>query len=175
MTLLLVRAHAHPPERAAQGRSPPPVPPRRRAFANDVAKQQGKLAGAGSSVVMITIGDSDKVNLFLDANPEIPRELLFADSTDSFDAYAAANFGKIGDVTPENVQLKAPEGVAWLKYLRLVMRLSPIKKWNEVPEGVTKLGGTFVLDKDDVLYGWADAIPGDYPPIGDVLSAAGAA
>lgn len=147
----------------------------RRAFANDVAKQQSSFAAAGSKVAMITIGDQEKINTFLDANPAIPRELLFADSTDGFDAYGAANFGKIGDMTPAKLELKAPQGVDWLKYLSLVVKLAPkAKKWNEVPEGVTKLGGTFILDKDEVVYGWADAIPGDYPPMADLLKAAGA-
>ncbi|KAG8465392.1 hypothetical protein KFE25_002699 [Diacronema lutheri] len=123
---------------------------------------------------MITIGDSAKVNTFLDANPAIPREILFADDTDGFDAYGAANFGKIGDTVPAKLELKPPTGFDFFKYMSLVLQLSPIKKWNEVPEGVTKLGGTFVLDGDSVVWGWADAIPGDYPDVEELLKAAGA-
>jgi hypothetical protein len=139
-----------------------------------VAKQKPRFDAAGVSALMISIGDADKINNFLELNPNIPRGMLYADASDDFDAYGAANFGKIGDVTPDKLELKPPEGVDWLKYLLNVGKLAPVKKWNEVPEGVLKLGGSFILEDDKVLYGWADAIPGDYPEVEELLKAAGA-
>mmetsp|Transcript_15585 Transcript_15585/g.39628 ORF Transcript_15585/g.39628 Transcript_15585/m.39628 type:complete len:101 (-) Transcript_15585:43-345(-) len=100
---------------------------------------------------------------------------MFADNSDTFEAYAAANFGKIGENgPPSKMDLKPPEGVNWFKYISNVGKLTTIKKWNEVPESVLKLGGTFILDGDTVTYGWADEIPGDYPDVAELLKAAGA-
>jgi len=123
---------------------------------------------------MISLGGAEQINTFLELNPNVPKTLLFADSSDDFDAYRAANFGAIGSMTPEKLELKAPSGIDWFKYIANVGKLSPIKKWNEVPPGVLQLGGSFVLDDDKVVFGWADAVPGDYPPVDDLLKAAGA-
>ncbi len=39
-----------------------------------------------------------------------------------------------------------------------------------VPEGVLRLGGTFVLNGNDVLYAQAEELPGMSPEIKDVLA-----
>jgi len=141
-----------------------------------VAKEQGRFEAAGvSGPVLISIGDEEKIKTFIDANPGIPKNIMFADNSDTFEAYAAANFGKIGENgPPSKMDLKPPEGVNWFKYISNVGKLTTIKKWNEVPESVLKLGGTFILDGDTVTYGWADEIPGDYPDVAELLKAAGA-
>jgi len=55
------------------------------------------------------------------------------------------------------------------------MNLAPVPKNPklEVPEGVLKLGGVFVLVGDDIVYGFAEPVPGQHAPIDDVLRAAG--
>jgi hypothetical protein len=45
-------------------------------------------------------------------------------------------------------------------------------KFGEVPEGVLRLGGTFVVKGDKVLYQWNDRLPGDHPDIQEVLEIA---
>ena len=50
------------------------------------------------------------------------------------------------------------------------MELSPVEPGSkEFPEGVKRLGGTFVIDGDDVIYQWNDRIPGDNPDLDDVM------
>lgn len=140
-----------------------------------MAEQRPALEAIGmAGPVMVTVGDAEKMTTFLDNNPEIPRELLFADASESFDAYAAAGFGKIGEQGEPTAKLRAPTDVPWLKYLGNVGKVMPtIEGFGQVPEGVLRLGGTFVLDAESVLFGWADEIPGDHPEVEDVLRAAG--
>ena len=141
-----------------------------------MSKQRSRLAAANvNGPIMISIGNEMKIGKFLELNPGVPSELMFGDDSLDFAAYKTAGFGRIGEVTPPT-KLKAPDGVPWLKYIANVAALSPMDnvKLGEIPEGVTRLGGTFVIDGDDVLYGWSDGVPGDEPPIEDVMRAAGA-
>mmetsp|Transcript_36640 Transcript_36640/g.85634 ORF Transcript_36640/g.85634 Transcript_36640/m.85634 type:complete len:85 (-) Transcript_36640:283-537(-) len=62
-----------------------------------------------------------------------------------------------------------------MRYFGNVMRVSPIPegmKFGEVPEGVLRLGGTFVVRGDDVAYQWNDRLPGDHPDLEEVFAAA---
>ena len=124
----------------------------------------------------ISVGDDEKLAKFLDLNPAVPRANCFVDDTPDFAAYEAAGFGKIGDVVPDDVSLKPPGfGIKqWFDYLSNVASLSPVRKDKplEFPQGVLRLGGTFVLDNDDVAFAWADPTPGQHPPMVDVLKAA---
>lgn len=123
------------------------------------------------------------MNKFLELNPLIPRDRLFVDANENFTAYKTAGFGNIGDtkVTSERMRtLKAPNlgASTWWKYLINVNKLSPIPKnlrFGELPEGVLRLGGTFAIDGDTVLFAHADQFPGDHPAITDVLRAVGVA
>ena len=67
---------------------------------------------------------------FLDLNPSIPRELAFVDDSKTFDAYEAAGFGKIGEVTPTDINIQPPgfSPGQWFQYLMNVMALSPVRK-----------------------------------------------
>jgi hypothetical protein len=74
---------------------------------------------------------------------------------------------KMGDTTPENAlsALKAPDFTPsqWFSYLANVAGLSPIRKDEPVrgvPEGVLRLGGTFVVDGQDVVYAYSEELPG---------------
>jgi len=116
----------------------------------------------------------------LELNPFIPKEQIFVDGYD-FTAYKEVGFGRFDEQDKEvlkGVTLSAPDlgGFGeWYKYVSNVMKISPIPKdmkFGDIPEGVLRLGGTFVVDGDDVVYQWSDRVPGDHPEIEDVLNAA---
>jgi len=97
----------------------------------------------------------------------------------SFGAYKGVGFGSFADTDKEalkDVKMSAPDlGLGqWMSYFGSVMKLSPVENVNfgEIPEGVLRLGGTFVVSGDDVKYQWSDRIPGDHPNISDVLELA---
>jgi len=116
----------------------------------------------------------------LELNPFIPRDQIFVDGYD-FTAYKEAGFGRFDEQDKEvvkQVSLTAPDlgGVGeWWKYLSNSMKVAPIPedmKFGEIPEGVLRLGGTFVVNDDDIVYQWSDRLPGDHPDIANVLSVA---
>jgi len=116
---------------------------------------------------------------FLDKNPAIDPQSMFVDGYE-FAAYEAAGFGKFTDVdseTAKQVKMEAPNlGLGqWMGYFGAVGKVSPIPKdmkFGEIPEGVLRLGGTFVVNGDDILYQWSDRLPGDHPEIPEVVSVA---
>lgn len=123
----------------------------------------------------MSIGDEEKLNTFLELNPSVPRSQMFVDGYD-FDAYKAVGFGSFGmdqPVDTKDIQMTAPEmgGFGgWWKYLSNVMSLSPVEPGKSgIPEGVKRLGGTFVVKGDDVIYQWNDKVPGDHPYLNDVM------
>jgi len=108
----------------------------------------------------------------------VPRDRAFVDESPTFDLYEAAGFGKIGDFKPDNVDLAAPDFTPgqWWDYIRNVAKLAPIRKdqpMTGVPEGVLRLGGTFVLDARDIVYAHAEELPGMSPEVRDVKAASG--
>eukprot|EP00746_Dinoflagellata_sp_MGD_P011198 gnl/MRDRNA2_/MRDRNA2_123408_c0_seq1.p1 gnl/MRDRNA2_/MRDRNA2_123408_c0~~gnl/MRDRNA2_/MRDRNA2_123408_c0_seq1.p1 ORF type:complete len:150 (+),score=37.61 gnl/MRDRNA2_/MRDRNA2_123408_c0_seq1:701-1150(+) len=133
-----------------------------------------------SGPFFVTIGDAEKLNSFLNSNPKVPRSNIYADDY-SFKAYKAVGFKSVTD--PEQ-QEKAKEAKLtppnldfgqWMAYLGNVGKLSPVPKdlkFGEFPEGVLRLGGTFVVNGEDVLYQWSDRIPGDHPDMDAVLAIA---
>jgi len=129
--------------------------------------------------LFISVGDSKKLAKFLELNPKVPKELAFVDDTPTFDAYNAAGFGLLGESIPDVKLPKLPElsSDTWWKYTTNVMNLSPIPQDRlpsvETFDGVRRLGGTYVLDGDAVVYAYADPIPGEHPDVDDVLTAAG--
>lgn len=101
----------------------------------------------------------------------------------SFDAYKAAGFGRFDQLDKEDVKdikLTAPElGFGeWINYFSTVGKVTPIPegmKFGEFPEGVAWTGGTFVVQRDQVLYQWTDTVPGNHPVVEDVVKIAKAA
>lgn len=120
------------------------------------------------------------MNRFLELNPEIPRDQAFVDDY-TFSSYAAAGLGSLENVDKENIdfKLEAPEiggFKQWLQYFMNFNYLAPIPenmKFGEIPKGVLQLGGTFVIDGEDVIYEWIDKIPGDVPDVAEVAEIAG--
>jgi len=131
--------------------------------------------------IFITIGDKEKLNTFLELNPFIPTDQIYVDGYD-FTAYTNASFGRFDEQQNKDalkeVKLTAPDlgGIGgWWKYMSNVGKISPIPddmKFGEVPEGVLRLGGTFVIRDDVILYQWSDRVPGDHPIVQDVFDIA---
>jgi hypothetical protein len=123
--------------------------------------------GSSSSIagpLFISIGDEEKLNVFLDKNPHVPRENAFVDGYD-FAAYQAAGFGKFD----------TDKAKGWWNYFTSVGKISPIPKdmkFGEIPEGVLRLGGTFVIQGDTIVYQWSDRLPGDHPNVAEVWNIA---
>lgn len=129
--------------------------------------------------LFISVGTGEKLAKFLELNPKVPKELAFVDDTPTFDAYNAAGFGLLGDAIPDVKLPKLPDlpSDMWWKYASNVMDLSPVPL-DRAPgldtfDGVRRLGGTYVLDGDAVVFAYADPIPGEHPDVSDVLTAAG--
>lgn len=127
----------------------------------------------------VSIGDRDKLHKFLELNPSVPPEQAFVDDY-NLQAYTAAGFGKIefGSKLPEGSSLKPPAMGGfrgWWKYLKNVISVSPSPSESvtseQVMESVSRLGGTFVVKGDEVVYQWNDAVPGDTPDFQDVMNA----
>jgi hypothetical protein len=96
----------------------------------------------------------------------------------SFGAYKSVGFKLFTEVDKDvlkDVKMTAPDlsWKQWMGYIGNVGKISPIPKdmkLGQVPEGVLRLGGTFVVDGDNILYQWNDRVPGDHPDIAEVLS-----
>ena len=143
------------------------------------------MIGSGiAGPVFISIGDEDKLSAFLEKNPYVDRDQIFVDGYD-FDAYNSMGFGKFTDVDQDKAKaamknMSAPElegGIlGWFNYLTSAAKISPIPpegiNFGEIPEGVLRLGGTFVVAGDDIVYRWNDTVPGDHPDINNVFNIA---
>jgi len=98
----------------------------------------------------------------------------------SFGAYKNVGFKSFTEVDKEDVKavkMSAPNlsFKQWMGYAGNVGKVSPIPKdmkFGQVPEGVLRLGGTFIVDGDEVLYQWSDRLPGDHPDIAEVVKIA---
>lgn len=142
----------------------------------DIQQEQESNGIAGP--LFISIGDDEKLNVFLDKNPYVPRENAFVDGYE-FAAYEAAGFGKFDTVKAKGVTITAPilnGGMkGWWDYFTSVGKISPIPKdmkFGDIPEGVLRLGGTFVIQGDTIVYQWSDRVPGDHPNVAEVWNIA---
>ena len=138
-------------------------------------------SGEVTGPLFVSIGDQDKLRLFLEKNPKVSREQIFVEDYE-FGAYKSAGFGRF-DEQAEDVQkegmknMKAPElgFKGWFDYLSVTAKLAPIPddmKFGEIPEGVLRLGGTFVVKGNSIIYRWSDRLPGDHPDIANVKTIA---
>jgi len=120
----------------------------------------------------------------LEKNPYVSSDQVFVDDYD-FNAYKSAGFGRFDEQDKETAKeasknLSSPNmggASGWIDYLTSVMKISPIPekmKFGDVPEGVLRLGGTFVISGDTLVYRWSDRLPGDHPDIEEVWNIAAA-
>lgn len=127
----------------------------------------------------VSIGDAAKLRKFLEINPSVPKDQAFVDDY-NLQAYTKAGFGKLelGTKLPNDVSVQAPSGFGWKgwwTYLKNVVSVSPAPSKTvtsqQVLESVSRLGGTFIVNGDEVVYQWKDRIPGDTPDLDQVLDA----
>lgn len=128
-------------------------------------------------LLFVSIGDADKLNTFLDKNPTIDRDQMLVDGYE-LSAYNAMGLKKFTDQDKEVVQrvkLTAPDlgGLGqWFSYLSSAGALAPVEKGSkDFPEGVLRLGATFVVQGNNVIYQHNDRLPGDHPDLDDVVAA----
>jgi hypothetical protein len=137
---------------------------------------QPRLENAGVvGPIFISIGDNEKLLKFLELNPAIPPENMFVDDY-AFHVYNNVGFGTMKDFSSmdtKDITLSAPKlgGISgWWKYLSNVAAISPIEAGKTgIPEGVLRLGGTFVVNGDELLYLWKDKVPGNSPDLEQVM------
>lgn len=99
-----------------------------------------------------------------------------------FGAYASAGFGRFDEqdqeVAKEATKVMTAPALGWKgawDYATTVLKVSPIPDdlaFGQIPEGVLRLGGTFVINGDEIVYRWSDRLPGDHPDIDKVISIA---
>lgn len=99
-----------------------------------------------------------------------------------FGAYASAGFGRFDEQDPqvakEATKAMTAPALGWKgawDYATTVLKVSPISddlEFGQIPEGVLRLGGTFVVNGDEIVYRWSDRLPGDHPDIKKVISIA---
>ncbi len=135
--------------------------------------RENQIAGP----VFISIGDPEKISLFLEKNPNVPRNMLLVDGYD-FAAYNAMGYGKLLEDKSKTIlggaSLKLPQfGFGkWKDYISTVTKLAPIPKGSKAttfPEGVLRLGGTLALNGNRIVYSYEDGVPGDHPNPIDVI------
>ena len=144
-----------------------------------MAKKRPEIQKEGGDIAFVSVSPTaEKLRKFLELNPNVPEERIFVDNSKTFEAYKAVGFGKLTDADASTKPKMKPPGFSvkeWWKYITNVIALSPIdpnEKLTGPPEGVLRLGGTFVLSGNDIAYAWADALPGAHPEPEDVLKAA---
>eukprot|EP00746_Dinoflagellata_sp_MGD_P062727 gnl/MRDRNA2_/MRDRNA2_26365_c0_seq1.p1 gnl/MRDRNA2_/MRDRNA2_26365_c0~~gnl/MRDRNA2_/MRDRNA2_26365_c0_seq1.p1 ORF type:complete len:162 (+),score=46.60 gnl/MRDRNA2_/MRDRNA2_26365_c0_seq1:356-841(+) len=144
--------------------------------------------------VFVSIGDPEKLNLFFDNNPNVPRETMFVDDANGLSAYNTAGFKKSFAETLKDTEELKKLNISkfnpklsfgqYIAYARDFIKMSPYPKGTGVgqfaqdivlgnlPEAGLRLGGTLVVNQDDVVYQWNDQMPGDHPDIDEVLAIA---
>ena len=144
-----------------------------------MAKKRPEIQKEGGDIAFVSVAPAAvKQRKFLELNPNVPEERIFVDNSKTFEAYKAVGFGKLTDADASTKPKMKPPGFSvkeWWKYITNVVALSPIdpnEKLTGPPEGVLRLGGTFVLKGTDIVYAWADALPGAHPDPEDVVQAA---
>jgi hypothetical protein len=131
--------------------------------------------------IFISIAEGDQLSIFVEKNPEIPKELLLSDDY-TFSAYKAVGFKTIAEdkemAKKGSANMKKPElsWSQWTNYFTSVSNLAPIPaklKFGEIPQGVLRLGGTFAIDGKSLKYVYEDGVPGDHPNPTEVLRSFG--
>lgn len=128
---------------------------------------------------LVAPGSPAQLDRFLQANPFVPGDLMFVDSTPDFAVYRALGFGKMGiGALPDAATLRPRlPGLGLASYASCLMNMTALSPQPDagalLAEGTMVLGGTLALRAGRVVYGWADRVPGDYPLPAEALDALG--
>ena len=144
-------------------------------YAREWSKLQRKISRSGAAgPFFISVGDCEKLRTFLRLNRYISSKKSFVDDG-SLQAYESVGLGcmELGKAIDSTVAAPNLGGLrGWWKYMRNVEELTPIEPGSrKFSGGVKQLGGTFIIDGDEVLYEWYDKFPGDTPALEEVLCA----
>jgi hypothetical protein len=129
--------------------------------------------------LFISVGKPEQLQRFLEVNQEVNPKNALIDSSSTFEAYRSAGFTNLlGDKKlekpPDFKPPKTMTGGKWFSYLKNVATIAPqAEKFGQWPDGVRVLGGTYVIDGDEVLFSHQDTVPGATPDLKEVFSAAG--
>jgi len=125
--------------------------------------------------VVISLGNAEKLSVFLDKFPDFPRENALVDSYEG-EAYKAVGFTtflenikRVPRELVSNVRKPNLTRKQWWEYMKTVGKVAPFDN----PQGALIVGGTYVLDGDKVVWAWADPVPGQHPDISTVLCEGG--
>eukprot|EP01041_Mallomonas_annulata_P010473 gene10473-21847_t len=130
-----------------------------------------------SGPCFVSIGDTTKLNIFLEKNPNINRDFILVDDY-NLEAYKSIGLKNILEDKSQTIQgsarMSSPglSASEWFSYMSSVGSLIPTDKpfkFGDVPQGVLKLGGTFGIINNVVNYVHLDGVPGDHPNPTDVL------
>jgi hypothetical protein len=123
--------------------------------------------------VFVSIGDIQKLEVFFEKNPRLPREQLLLDI--DLRAYKTMGYGQImQDMTKtaqgaKNIKMPKFGFKRWSDYLTSAGKLVPKDEKGVQLQGVLQLGGTLAIDGSRILFSYEDAVPGDHPAPDEVL------
>ena len=123
--------------------------------------------------IFVSIGDEEKLKVFLDNNPLIPSTSIFIDDRER-EAYKAIGLkglqqqGALAAIKG-TFNIKAPKlnGDEWKKYSQSIQQLTMDPKDLATIGG--QLGATICISNNRVVKVFEERVPGDYPKIEDVL------
>ncbi len=107
-----------------------------------------------------------KLEVFLEKNPKIPRDMIFVDKP-SFAAYKSMGIGKLFDDMEltkkggKNFKIPGLTWKEWTNYFSSVSKISPDK--DAVVEIGSQLGASYAVNGKDIVYFYEEGIPGDSP------------
>lgn len=125
----------------------------------------------------MSIGTPEKLKKYLQLNPFMKDEQFYVDGYQT-QSYKDAGLGmmNLGSLSFSNIKKPKLGGAGqWLKYVSNFKNLAPIpdgESLRDIPDTVLMLGGTFVMNGDDLIYKWKDSYPGETPNIEEVLGIA---
>jgi len=136
-----------------------------------------------SGPIFISIGTAEKLQTFLELNPSVPKEAILVDDYShklykdlGFSRFDQISSDKINDLEIGKLFQLFQLGVGNLfNYATQALTMAPTEgnvNWLDLPEGGLRNGGTLVVNGEDVIYQWCDAIPSDVPKVEDVVKIA---
>lgn len=126
--------------------------------------------------IFISLGDATQLQRFCNLNPTVACDMVLVEDY-NLQVYQNIGLDSLGSGTmPKDLQLQAPtlNAISWWQYLTNVMSLSPMPSKTVTNEQamatVSQLGGTFVVNGNNILFQQQERIPGDAANLTQVMS-----